>query len=205
MTKYQLGTRVFKRKEDIRKYFKTYLQNNDACTYLTGEYKSAMSSLIKWHPNYDETWDTNFRIMPGIKNTKAFANDNGIFSYGRCVDRQSQQKNNAKILMSACRHCIHPDIKQFKLDNLKDGRIRCSIDGNYYNPSDIHTDHDFDKITFKELVNNWELLHTDTIKIISINEGGHTLDEPYKSSWINYHRKHAILRNIFKTYNLRGN
>lgn len=89
----------------------------------------------------------------------------------------------------------------------EDGLIECEITHVVHDVANIHVDHNFSVITFATLVRSFirdEKISLQKIRPLSAGPGNHTLPEPIRQKWQNYHRKHAVLRCIRKDINLKG-
>lgn len=207
---YTLGQKDFKSKKDITKYFKTYKETKQENDILEEPYKSVMVDLVSWHPNYNEKWvdeTTEFKIgidSYGLKNFR-IKNKNGwsVFSYLKCIRAHTPEKNHRFNVQRACRKAIKKQIEEFKSEAEQNGFWECEIDGNMYLGYEIHVDHNFEIITFQQLLDNFlDTLGKSYLDIKLISTDGHLLGKQDKKDWREYHRLYCVLRCIHKKYNL---
>ena len=208
---YEYGNQKFRTKADIVKYFQVYHNARDVGDVLEGDHKAVMIDLIKNHPNYDE-WDVNgdveFRIEIDEYKNKRYTirhvarDDLGStwhsFSYRKCIKGGSKEKNKRSNVMNAARKAIKDQILEFREQYKDEGETlpyKCAICCGKFKSIDV--DHDFSKITFLTLLNDF----------IRINKNGliqsfDLIDTPNGSilnpidcdEWRQYHKKYAILR-----------
>lgn len=155
---------------------------------LTDLEKAQIIALFQHHHSVPDFQKSTYAI--GINKTKDYVYViNGLeMSYTKAVsgigkDLEKRKNENAvKNFHSACRHSI--------LDQITAARKHFQGLNQFGNDDVI--DH---VIFFNELVRDWLVETGHKINQIGIsNEFPYNMDEPYCSSWKEYHRKHAILR-----------
>jgi hypothetical protein len=219
MCKYKLGNINFKNKKQITNYIKAYKNSHMAGHVVEEPHRSVLLDLLKWHPrsveflipdfhqdieiNTDDYGGTNFKIKVEPSVWK-------VFSYYTCIKAQSPQNEHRSNVIKASRSAISDIVKNFKLNRIQMedlGNVcKCAIDGNLYLVEHIHVDHDFTKITFQRLLDDYLLSKNKTYKDIKPFDtgSGWILTGNDFIEWVAYHEKHAVLRCIHKKYNLSG-
>lgn len=198
---YQLGTRIFKTKPDITKYFQSYHNSHIVGTILEGEHKIVMTDLIKRHPNYDE-WDVRGEIefklnMDGYGN-KNYLMKNGdewySFSYIKCIKSGTKENNIKANVNNAAREAIRNQILEFREQHKKNNLFQCDTCCKYFETIDV--DHDFSQITFQTLLNKFMNIKKKEFKSFELVEtpNGSLFNSIDCDEWCQYHKKHAILR-----------
>jgi hypothetical protein len=209
---YEYGSKVFRTKTDIIKYFQAYHNSHDIGTILEGEYKSIMADLIKNHPIYDE-WniqeDIEFKIDLDDHKNKKYLIKNGnewhTFSYLKCIKGGTKETNIRINVINAARRAINDQIVEFRKscreDNLnskpifKDLKVfKCHTCCEYFKTIDV--DHDFSQMTFQTILNNFirfkkkEFTSFELVK----TPNGSLFNSIDHNEWSEYHKKYAILR-----------
>jgi len=210
---YQLGNNTFSGKESIIKYFQKFHHNHAVGTLLPNEQRLVMIDLIKWHPEYD-TWDVDdnveFKIGKdgwGNKNywVKKTNGEWEMFSYRKCKNAQSKEKNQRKNVQAAARSSIRAQIDNHRIMNPD-----CVLCGVSYSLDDaskpIEVDHDFEQLTFQTILDNYlnEVQKKYTDFQLEPTPFGHRFNEADDISWSNYHQEHAILRSLCRECHAKG-
>ena len=219
MVKYVFGSNSFKTKKEIQNYLKQYKDSKCAGDIVEEPYLTVLLGVYQWHPEYDETWMSDDMIFKISKDERfgemsyVVINNGRVwdFSYLKCIKGGTKEKNKRFNVMNTARTLIKDQIYEFRDKNkIKvNGSIKfkCEIDGKLYNPTDIHIDHNYEKLTFLTILDNFlteNNLTYETIPLVDDGEFYHNMTEKHKKLWKEYHKKNAILRCIFKTYNLSG-
>ena len=134
------------------------------------------------------------------------------FSNHFCIDGL----NIDKIIIQTFRETIEPQIHEFKKERFRDNNfepIVCPLTGILleYRSPDCHVDHDFSSpdTTFKGLYQHFleeQKIQLSDLKDAVICVGPHkTFKSPTLENWQQFHRKHAKLRLIHASANIRGN
>ena len=187
---------------------KQILSHHNIGDILQGDELSFMSSLLKNHYKYGQEKIKQIKI--GVnefnKRLKEFrfinkSNKEISFSYGKCITHTSIDKNN---IIRAFREAILPQIKEFKEKIFNQGKVHCAMTGVELTWEDCHIDHQnkFRHI-LKEFLDKEGLKYKDIQIINKPNSLPKIKDEELKKKWIEYHRRHAILRPLHKSVNLR--
>lgn len=203
---YQLGNNTFSGKESITKYFQKFHHNHAVGTLLPDEQRLVMIDLIKWHPEYDtafkESIDDNveFKIGKDGWNNKNYwvKKINGeweMFSYRKCKNSQSKEKNQRTNVQAAARASIRAQIDNYRMMN--PNCVFCGIS------EKIEVDHNFDKLTFQTMLDNYcQKKYTDFQ--LEATPFGHRFNAEDDISWSNYHQEHAILRSLCRECHAKG-
>lgn len=114
-------------------------------------------------------------------------------------------RNTLSYINSRMRTIITPQINEYRAVHINNDRtITCAITGEKLPIKGIEVDHNFDVITFKELVNNWMEENGITYKHLDEIDAFVSADCPYSKSWKIYHKNHAVLRCIKTELNQQG-
>ena len=203
--KYTLGNKEFKNKDAIKKYFQEYHNKYSIGTILNGEYKDVMIDLVKWHPNYDD-WNINgpveFKIHYdcfGNKNYRMMSNgewNDESFSYIKCIRKPTKENNHRRNVISASRNAIMSQIEEYRNSQCTQQGYLCEICNTYVYKEDIHIDHNFDKLTFQQILDDFLKENGKTyndLKVMSKNTL-QQFDNSDREEWSKYHQSRAMLR-----------
>lgn len=203
---YQLGNNTFSGKESIKKYFQNFHYNHTVGTLLPDEQRLVMIDLIKWHPEYD-TWDVDdnveFKIgCDGFNNKNYWVKKtNGeweMFSYQKCKNAQSKEKNQITNVQKSARASIKAQQNAHRMMNPE-----CVLCGSM---EKIEVDHHFEQLTFQTMLDNYldEVQKKYTDFQLESTPFGHRFNTEDDISWSNYHQEHAILRSLCRTCHSKG-
>lgn len=206
---YQLGNNTFSGKESIIKYFQKFHYNHAVGTLLPDEQRLVMIDLIKWHPEYDtafkESIDDNveFKIGKdgwGNKNywMKKTNGEWEMFSYRKCKNAQSKEKDKKTNVQNSARASIRDQIDNHRMMNPE-----CVFCGSSKN---IEVDHNFEQLTFQTMLENYlnEVQKKYTDFQLESTPFGHRFNDDDDISWFNYHQEHAILRSLCRECHSKG-
>ena len=133
-------------------------------------------------------------------NTKClYADFNGIeetLSINRLIG------NPPNIITNSLRNAVHHQIKEFKNKNPKNPNAICPVTKGLLG-DDAQVDHNKEFCTFKDIVNKFphEEKNIKKYTYYDKNNKNYYLKEPLLSEWIEFHKKHAVLRWLSKKGN----
>jgi len=195
--KYTLSATTFKTKTNAINYVKKLLQDNPVGYSFRG---SDLLLLLDLYEKCGKPQTTNMRIGKGKYNTKCFWADTEPFSYKKCFNPPT----NKYLISKACRDLVYDQTKSFKQSKvLSNQLIQCQISRRYYNWDDIHVDHIFDKMLFKDMIVDFMLHNNYDIQTLKI-QNDRFLKSEINTQWQQYHYEHSQLRCIHKHFNLLG-
>ena len=200
------ATTIKKRREILKSYLQTHplgdiSEEDDAImkslfeefyTPDDGQYKYPKEDIEKIYIGYGKFQTKCFRIL-------CYDGIDDAASQDRLSGSNRTDKAN---LTRALRDTIGPQIEEFKETNPLDPNAMCPIEKiplgkdaqvDHYNP------------TFKELVIEWLKENKDPkIKWGPRGSSIYLLEEPYQTSWANFHREKAHLRYLSKEGNKKA-
>lgn len=212
MSKYAIGDKFFNTKDELKKFTGAILKKYSVNEKVNKDDFVFLKNLLVNHPHYKEKTQHGIENIGirGYYNNKYFSkyfviiSPNNIeidFSYHECI---SPTTNNHKVKFTRqCREIISDQIYNFKFNLFKNNSVYCMSSGVKLNWEDCHIDHHTPK--FRELLDNFILDNSIDIKNIKYDKTGlyDTLPEEIVIAFKEYHQKHAVLRPLHQTENLR--
>lgn len=201
---YQVGGKRFLTKESIKTYVRNMISKYEAGDILNKKDTDFIRDLLSHHQGIKSEGivdvDRNERT-----NNKHFRVSGRPFSWNICVGLigLSKEKKLAKILKEAGRNTIRPQIQEYldtvAIDVFVEPRYMCEITMELYERPDVHVDHHFDIIQFKDIIQQYMEIHKEGIEVEDC-----LMKEPHYTGFNDFHRQKAILRIIKKEINIRG-
>ncbi len=207
MKKVTIGDLEFKSIKDALNHYKNLLNNFPEI--LSIDQYNSLLDLVKRHYNAEEKLKNgvkNFIVKKTYIGTISFhiidENDNEIdFSY---INAIKGPKSMYQKFVLSCRESCRSQIYQYKIKQIKDDKVICSITGKPYSIDEVHVDH-IPPYTFKELVDDYikkNKINVETVEYNSKNISLTFVDKELKSNFNAYHKKYARLRIVNIKYNL---
>lgn len=212
---YQLGTEIFRTKEDANAYIQRILYHYADGEQLAEDDLAFMVEVLKHHPRADEKIGIGvcaIRVQREAQwGTMQFAlvrpdGSSTDFSFKKCLYPVS----TLQIFKKACRDLVANRIKQFRyaqFTRAKSETLICPISGETMARLGSHVDH-IPPQTFDALVERFiteEKLDVDAVEITGLSDGemrNGFADTSLEERWQRFHETHARLRVVSAFANL---
>lgn len=156
-----------------------------------------------------------FRVSSAAYGTRCFSVEridgtHTDFSFQACLDRK--RKSPRQEVSQACREAVTEQVRRFRdqaFANSPGREIKCPLSGLMVSREDAHVDH-CPPQTFERLVDSWldadRLTPPGYFMLTEPCDGQYVprlFYEDMEASWRAFHEKHAVLRVVHKTANLK--
>ena len=201
--RYQVGGKRFLTKESIKAYVRNMISKYEAGDILNKKDTDFVRDLLSHHQGIKNEGPIDVGINERTNN-KHFRVSRRPFSWNICVGLigLSREKKLAKILKEAGRNTIRPQIQDYletvAIDVFLEPRYMCEITMDLYERPDVHVDHHFDIIQYKDIIQQYMEANKD----IEVEDS--LMKEPHYTRFNDFHKQKAILRIIKKEINIRG-
>lgn len=182
----------FRTKQDMRAYYKVLKdQIGERGGEMTEMEQKATKALFTHHHDYMVNDDENFYVAKNLSDQWSWFVNGQAISYIKCTNyvgkggEEKLRNNKIRNMIKACRNDIDPQIKMVEKSH-----------------PDDQIDHDV--IPFNALVRDWLLEHGYKISEVTLSDDyPYYLCGKYHDTWVEYHRRHAILRPLSALENSR--
>lgn len=212
---YQLGTEIFRTKEEANAYIQRILYRYSDGQELDEDDLAFMIEVLQHHPRADEKIGAGIRGIRVQKEaqwgTMQFAvirtdRSSTDFSFKKCLYPVSK----LQVFKKACRDLVANRIKQFRYGQFsrsESGTLVCPITGEAMTRLGSHVDH-IPPQTFDALVDQFiaeQNLDVEAVEITGLADGEMRkgfADASLAQRWLRFHQKHARLRVVSAFANL---
>jgi len=205
----KIGTVQFKTKKDAKQMISQWLKYSYSGYRPSQDELGWIIPLLEMHPHFEEKAldmiDLEVCYHPpafhfNIKKSNGECED---ISYNKCLSSTTNTRRHATL--KACRDIIRPQIRNFKEAILNQKDLCCSVTGKPLCKNNIHIDHDYSKLPFTDIVDNFlthEGLKHEDIDVISLGITHTFKDEELCRRWFQYHQSVAVLRALDKEHHM---